>query len=68
MVEEFKLSNKFSVYKTKYNGNYSKENFIKRVIQNKSIISKTHKGIDEKRFIIELSQFELRDLLLYHLK
>ncbi len=61
MVEEFKLSNKFSVYKTKYNGNYSKENFIKRVIQNKSILVKNSKSIDEKRFIIECTEFKELD-------
>ena len=30
MVEEFKLSDKNTVYRTRYNEGYSKENFIKR--------------------------------------
>ena len=39
-IEKHILSNQYIVYKTKYLENYSKENFIKRIKQNKNIIDK----------------------------
>lgn len=33
----FKLSEKFTVFKTRYNGNYTKQNFLKRIQQNKNL-------------------------------
>ncbi len=61
-MEEFKLSDQFTVYKTKYSGNYCREDFIKRILRNKSlIIKKTNKGIDEKRFILECNEFKSVD-------
>jgi hypothetical protein len=36
-VEEIKLSDKYSLFKTKYNGPFTKHEFIKRVNQNESL-------------------------------
>jgi len=52
MVEEFKLSDKNTVYRTRYNEGYSKENFIKRVTQNASLRNtKTYKSVESRVFI-----------------
>ena len=61
-MEKFKLSDQFTVYKAKYSGDYSKEDFIKRILKNKElIVKKTNKGIDEKRFILECDEFKSVD-------
>jgi len=64
-LEKFKLSDKFTVYRTKYNGKYNKENFIERVNDNKSlVVKKTIGGIDEKRLVIECDEFKSIDSFL----
>ena len=61
-MEKFKLSNQFTVYRAKYSGDYSREDFIKRILKNKElIVKKTNKGIDEKRFILECDEFKSVD-------
>ena len=52
MIEEFKLSNEYTVYRVKYNGEYSREDFIKRVTQNASLRNtKTYKSVESRVFI-----------------
>ena len=61
-MEKFKLSNQFAVYKVKYIGDYSKEDFINRIFKNRELVlKKTNKGIDEKNFIIECDEFKSVD-------
>lgn len=61
-MEEFKLSNQFTVYRAKYSGDYSKDDFVKKILKNKSlVVKKTNKGIDEKRFLIECDEFKAID-------
>ena len=38
-MKKFKLSDEYTIYKINYKSEYSKENFIKRINQNKSIIN-----------------------------
>ena len=52
MVEKFKLSDEYTVYRIKYNGEYSREDFIKRVTQNASLRNtKTYKSVENRVFI-----------------
>ena len=52
MIEEFKLSNEYTVYRAKYDGEYSKQDFIKRVIQNASLRNtKPYKSVESRVFI-----------------
>ena len=58
-IEQHILSNQYIVYKTKYLENYSKENFIKRIKQNKNIIDKKIEKKVEDRIVIECDEFNL---------
>lgn len=61
MVEKFKLSNEYTVYRTKYSGEYSREDFIKRVTQNASLQSnKKYKSV-ESRVYISCKEFDSVD-------
>jgi len=58
-IEKHILSNQYIVYKTKYLENYSKENFIKQIKQNKNIIDKKIEKKVEDRIVIECDEFNL---------
>jgi len=57
-MEKFKLSNKYTIYKFKYNAEYCKEKFIKRISQNKSIINQKKDKNVEDRVLIECDEFK----------
>lgn len=58
-IEKYKLSDQYTVYRVKYNCNHTKEDFIKRISQNKSLIDKKPIKNVEDRFLIECSEFKL---------
>lgn len=51
-IEQFKLSDKYTIFRTKYNGGYLKEDFLKRTFQNESLYFyksyKTENSLDIK--------------------
>ena len=55
---KYRLSNEYTIYKVKYNGNYPKETFIKRINQNKSIINKIKDKNVENMVLIECAEFK----------
>jgi len=60
-IEAFKLSEQYIVYRTKYKGKYSKEDFIQRIADNKAVIYKKHfKHFEnfEDKFLIDCKEFK----------
>lgn len=60
-IETFKLSEQHTVYRTKYRGKYSKEDFIQRIADNKLVIYKKHfKHFEnfEDKFLIDCEEFK----------
>ena len=48
-MEKFQLSNEYAVYRIKYEGEISTNDFIKRINQNKLILHKrTNKKVDKR--------------------
>lgn len=63
-IEVFKLSEQYTVYRVKYKGEYSKENFIQRIADNKVVIYKKHfKHFEnfEDKFLIACKEFKAVD-------
>lgn len=63
-IETFKLSEQYTVYRTKYRGEYSKEAFIQRIADNKAVIYKKHfKHFEnfEDKFLIACKEFKAVD-------
>lgn len=61
-VESFKLSDKYTIYKTKYNGIYSKESFLNRTYQNESLyFYKSFKTENSLDIEIECDEFNSVD-------
>lgn len=63
-IETFKLSEQYTVYRTKYKGEYSKEDFIQRIADNKVVIYKKHfKHFEnfEDKFLIACKEFKAVD-------
>jgi len=61
VIETFKLSEQYTVYRVKYKGVYSKENFIQRIADNKVVIYKKHfKHFEnfEDKFLIDCKEFK----------
>lgn len=60
-IETFKLSEQYTVYRTKYKGEYSKEDFIQRIADNKIVLYKKHfKHFEnfEDKFLIDCKEFK----------
>jgi hypothetical protein len=57
-MQKYKLSNEYTIYKVKYDGDYPKESFIKRINQNKSIINKIKDKNVENIVLIECAEFK----------
>ena len=57
-IEVFNLSKEHTVYRTKYSAEYAKEDFIRRIAQNKSIITKKINKKVEDRVLIECNEFD----------
>ena len=57
-MQKYKLSNEYTIYKVKHNGDYPKESFIKRINQNKSIINKIKDKNVENMVLIECAEFK----------
>ena len=57
-MKKFKLSDEYTIYKINYKSEYSKENFIKRINQNKSIINQIKDKNVEDRVLIECNEFK----------
>lgn len=56
-IEKFNLSKEHTIYRTKYSAEYTKEDFIKRIAQNKSVITKKVDKKVEDRVLIECNEF-----------
>lgn len=59
-IEIFELSKKYKIYKIKYNCQYDKDIFIKRIDENKNVIyKKVFKNLKnfEDKFLIECTEF-----------
>ena len=57
-MEKFKLSDEYVIYKVNHKSVYSKENFIKRIDQNKNIINQKKDKNVEDRVLIECDEFK----------
>jgi len=58
-IEPYKLSEKYTIYKLKYNGIFSKEDFLKRVFQNKSLYAVEKTKRDNSLLIyIDCNEFQ----------
>lgn len=61
-MEEIKISDKFTIYKTKYDSKFTKENFIQRIEQNKSLYnSNVTKNNHSLELNIKCPEFESVD-------
>jgi hypothetical protein len=56
-MEKFQLSNEYAVYRIKYEGEISTNDFIKRINQNKLILHKRTNKKVENRILIECNEF-----------
>ena len=57
-MEKFKLSDEYVIYKVNHKSIYSKERFIKRISQNKSILNQKKDKNVEDRVLIECDEFK----------
>lgn len=60
-IETFELSKQYTVYRTKYRGEYTREDFIRRIADNKTVIYKKHfKHFEnfEDKFLIDCKEFK----------
>jgi len=60
-MEEIKISDIFTIYKTQYTGSFSKEDFIKKVEQNKNLHNHNIKNNHSLEMNIECPEFKLID-------
>jgi len=57
-IEKFELSKEQTIYKIYYNSLFNKEDFIKRIYDNRCVIyKKRHKHVEDK-FLIECKEFK----------
>lgn len=62
MIEEIKISDRFTIYKTKFESKFSKESFIKRIEENKSLYLKNDiKNNHSLEMNIECEEFKSID-------
>lgn len=57
-IEKFELSKEHIVYKLKYNGNFNKNDFIKRIYDNRDVIYKKNFKHVEDKFLIDCEEFK----------
>lgn len=60
-IEKFELSKEYTIYKLKYDGDFNKNDFIKRIYDNRGVIyQKKFKHVEDK-FLIDCNEFKSID-------